>query len=184
MLALAAYLISKHGFCYVLSGKFTSDPIEERFGWYQQVNGNNFYMSILQFFQAEKKTRCLSLLRQNALHTLASLNIRQPVSIPDSMVSTEDNTWLKDWSAQVEVDKVNDDDAAVTYYVAGYTSRCISRRRKCSSCKDQLVETEHIPTLSNVSEAKDVLLALADHGGLSAPKQYCFAICALGSTSL
>ena len=85
---------------------------------------------------------------------------------------------MKDWSAQVEVD--NDNDAAVTYYVAGYIGRCISRRRKCSSCKNQLIETEHIPTLSNISEAKDVLLALADHSGLSAPKQYCFALCALG----
>ena len=55
MLALAPYLISKHGFRYVLPGKFTSDPIERRFGWYRQVNGGNFYMSILQLFQAEKK---------------------------------------------------------------------------------------------------------------------------------
>ena len=180
MLALAPYLISKHGFRYVFPGKFTSDPIEGRFGWYRQVNGGNFYMSTLQLFQAEKKIRCLSLFRQNALHTLASLNIRQPVSIPDSVASTEDITWLKYWSAQVEVDEVNDDDAAVTYYVAGCIGRCISRRRKCSSCKDQFVETKHIPTLSDISEAKDVLLALADRGGLSPPKQYCFAICALG----
>ena len=99
-------------------------------------------MSILQLFQAEKKIRCLSLLRQNALHTLASLNIRQPVSIPDSVASAEDITWLKDWSVQVEVDEVNDGDAAVMYYVAGYIGRCIPRRRKRSSCKDQLVETE------------------------------------------
>ena len=86
---------------------------------------------------------------------------------------------MKDWSAQVEIDEFNDDDAAVTYYVAGYIGRCISRRRKCSSFKDQLVETAHIPTLSDVSEAKNVLLALADRSCLSAPKQNCFAICAL-----
>ena len=122
----------------------------------------------------------MSLLRQNAFHTLASLNIRQPVSSSDFVASTKDITWLKDWSAQVEVDEVNDDDAAVTYYVAGYIGRCISGRSKCSSCKDQLVETEHIPTLSDILEAKDVLLTLADRGGPSAPKQYCFAICALG----
>ena len=32
----------------------SSDPIEGRFGWYRQVHGGNFYMSILQLFQTEK----------------------------------------------------------------------------------------------------------------------------------
>ena len=54
MKTLAFHLFSRYGFKYVLPGKFTSDPIEKRFGWYHQVNGRNFYMSILQLFQAEK----------------------------------------------------------------------------------------------------------------------------------
>ena len=40
---LAVYLQLRHGFSYVLPGKFLSDPIEGRFGWYRQVHGGNFY---------------------------------------------------------------------------------------------------------------------------------------------
>ena len=39
---LAMHLLEKHGFQYVLLGKFMSDPIEARFGWYRQLNGGNF----------------------------------------------------------------------------------------------------------------------------------------------
>ena len=56
----------------------------------------------------------------------------------------------------------------------------ISRRRKCTACKDLLIDRENIPSLGDVSKVKDLLVAMADRCGLSAPKQYCFAICALG----
>ena len=81
------------------------------------------------------------------------------------------------------VRKISGDDAAVTYYVTGYIGRCISRRRKCTAFKDLLIDPENIPSLGDVSEVKDLtdpLLAMADRGGLSAVKQYCFVICALG----
>ena len=42
---LSFYLIRNHGFDYVLPGKFMSDSIEGRFGWYRQMNGGNFFMS-------------------------------------------------------------------------------------------------------------------------------------------
>ena len=75
MTYLAQYLINQHAFSYVLPGKFCSDPIEGRFGWYRQVNGGNFFMSINQLFQAEKKIRCLSLIEKEIMfrpNTLAS----------------------------------------------------------------------------------------------------------------
>lgn len=136
MMALTSYLITKHDFQYILPGKFTSDPIEGRFGWYRQVNGGNFYMSILQLFQAEKKIRCLSLLRQNALHTLAGINTRSEAVLTEYATdeSWEDTSWLKDWAMQTNITEVSDEDASVTYYVAGYIGRCISRRRKCTAC--------------------------------------------------
>ena len=59
MVSLSKYLISRHDFSYVLPGKFCSDPIEGRFGWYRQVNGGNFFMSINQLFLAEKKNSML-----------------------------------------------------------------------------------------------------------------------------
>ena len=92
ILALAFHLIFRHGFEYVLPGKFTRDPIEGRFGWYHQVDEGNFYMSILQLFQAEKKIQCLSLLQQNSLHKLADLNTKESIFTEDCGDSTEDLT--------------------------------------------------------------------------------------------
>ena len=46
--------------------------------------------------------------------------------------------------------------------------------------KDLLIDPEIIPSLGDVSEVKDLQLAMAHRVGLFAPKQYCFAICALG----
>ena len=46
MPSLAKYLLYKHEFEYVLPGKFMSDPIEGRFGWYRQVNGANFNKAV------------------------------------------------------------------------------------------------------------------------------------------
>ena len=60
-------MCTTHNFTHVLLGKYMSDPIEERFGWYRQANGGNFFMSIKQLLLAEKKIHTLSLLQQKAL---------------------------------------------------------------------------------------------------------------------
>ena len=57
---LAQYLHEKFDFCYILTGKFTSDPIEARFGWYRPVNGGNFFMSSKQVLEAEKNLKIYS----------------------------------------------------------------------------------------------------------------------------
>ncbi|QQP53745.1 Putative LOC101234561, partial [Caligus rogercresseyi] len=40
-----------------------SDPIEKRFGWYRQLSGGNYYISVRQILEAEKKIRVLSLVK-------------------------------------------------------------------------------------------------------------------------
>ena len=73
MPSLAKHLLYKHGFEYVLPGKFMPDPIEGRFGWYCQENGAHFFISTKQLLQGEKKIRCLSLLQQQALLSVFQL---------------------------------------------------------------------------------------------------------------
>ena len=46
-----------------------SDLIEGQFEWYRQANGGNFYISVKQGLQAEKKKLCL--LQQQALMSAA-----------------------------------------------------------------------------------------------------------------
>ena len=67
---------------------------------------------------------------------------------------------------QAKINGVSDDDAAVTYYLAGYIGRSILRKRKCDSCKSSLIETEQLPCLGDASDVQNALLALADCDGL------------------
>jgi len=54
MIGLVKYLLTKDEIDFVLPGLVQSDFIEGRFGWYRQLNGGNYYASVLQFLQAEK----------------------------------------------------------------------------------------------------------------------------------
>ena len=66
---LAKHLLERHGIHYVLTGKLMSDPLEGRFGWYRQTNGDYLFVYVKQLLPSEKKIRCLSLLRQDVLLT-------------------------------------------------------------------------------------------------------------------
>ena len=55
MIELVKDMHTIHNFAYILPGKYMSDPIEARFGWYRQANGGNFFMSIKQLLLAKKK---------------------------------------------------------------------------------------------------------------------------------
>ncbi|MCP4486154.1 MAG: hypothetical protein GY820_02375 [Gammaproteobacteria bacterium] len=64
---VAKYCLERLGFHYVLLGKFQSDPLESRFGWYRQLNGGNYYLSCQQLFENERKIRAISLLKFSKL---------------------------------------------------------------------------------------------------------------------
>ena len=162
---------------YILPGKFSSDPIEGRFGWYRQTNGGNFYTSINQLCQAEKKIRCISLLKQDALHQIANLTFGDIPSHPVSDNSLE-GIRLHDFLSGSTVDDMTDSDTSVTYYVSGYACRSISRRRKCSSCKNLLVDSDELVSILDdmPSVATDFFQA-ANRGGLSVPTDHCFGVC-------
>ncbi|QQP55091.1 Putative LOC101234274, partial [Caligus rogercresseyi] len=64
---LANYLLTEKGFQYALLGKINSDPLEHRFGWYRQLVRANYFISVRQFLEAERKIRFKSLVKVNKL---------------------------------------------------------------------------------------------------------------------
>lgn len=173
---LAKYLLERHNFQYVLSGKLMSDPLEGRFGWYRQVNGGNFFMSVHQLLLAEKKIRCLSLLQKDALLTASTIHSEMRVVAPEENGQTCDSIWLSDFLSTVALDDSHSE-AAVTYFVSGYIGRSVSRLRKCSSCRDLLVASNDCPELQqSVPEEHRKIFEMADRGGLSVPSELCFAV--------
>ena len=183
MTYLAQYLTNQHGFSYVLPGKFCSDPIEGRFGWYRQVNSGNFFMSINQFFQAEKKIRRLSLIEKEVMFratTLASHPDSIQGKVGDDRVQSRNDSWLFEFFINVDFDQFTELDACVAYYVSvnGYIGRSVCRRKKSSYCKKLLVMQDDDSSLEEqvIANSSDLLL-MANRGGSAVPSQYCFALC-------
>ena len=177
---LAQYLHKKFGFHYILSGKFTSDPIEARFGWYRHVNGGNFFISLKQLLEAEKKIRRLSLLQQYGLLAASQLHLND--DIPFTKMDQNPNpksfevTWLITFFAEVAVDDLSGNDANTAFYVCGYIARSICRHRRCTSGKALLVKSDKPPVLP-LCDAEDHirLFETANRGGLAQPTEFCFA---------
>jgi len=183
MVSLAEYLIFQHDFLYVLPGKFCSDAIEGRFGWYRQVNGGNFFMSINQLFQAEKKIRCLSLIEKNSIFSTSNLALSEhtPLNEKDNDTS-DDGSCLYEYLGSINIDEISESDASILYFVSGYIARSVSRRRKCSSCKELLIMKDEDPSVDeHLKNNPSELLVMANRGGLCIPTEYCFALCSFAS---
>lgn len=177
------YLQKKHRFLYLLPGKLMFDPIEARFGWYRQVSGGNFFMSIKQLLEAEKKIRSLSLLQQEGLLSASCMVILDASPLHSNEAASSsllEVSWLVEFLSAVSLDDLTEVDANVAYFVSGYIGRSISRRRKCYSCKELLVKRDGGPQIQEcVPEEHTRLFQMADCGGLSAPTEFCFAVAAL-----
>ena len=61
--ATAEYLIEQRGFSYVLLGKMTSDPLENRYDQYRQMSGGNYYISMKNNGESERRLKVRSLLQ-------------------------------------------------------------------------------------------------------------------------
>ena len=55
MNSLIIHLLSDLNFRFVLTGQLTSDSLESRFGRYRQMSGGNYYISVKQVIESEKK---------------------------------------------------------------------------------------------------------------------------------
>ena len=63
LIGIAMHLLDEKGFQYVLFGFINSDPIERRFGWYRQLCDANYFLSVQQFLECEKKIRLQTLIK-------------------------------------------------------------------------------------------------------------------------
>ena len=137
-------LLSNFSFDFVLLGKFQSDPIEARFGCYQQLSGANFFISVRQLLDSEKKIRVLNKLTDvKKVFDFGEVSLASTFSKDESVASVE-YQWLIS-ELHCEMDSIYDidiHDRNIIFYVAGYIGRSISRQNHCESCKVMLVSNE------------------------------------------
>ena len=151
---LADYLLDTGRLQYVLLGKINSDDIESRFGNYRQLSGGNFYVSVHQVLENEKKIRIRALVR---FDKLSISEIRNITSCDQSTESVENNA-IRLCSLINNPDN-NEEDfnfkeyntlKGIVTYVGGGIVRSLLRNKAhkgCESCKDLLVKKESIPPI-------------------------------------
>ena len=108
------YLLENYGFNYALLEKIQSDMIERRFSRIRQLSGANYYISIRQPQESDRKTRLISLLKYSQI-SIAEINIIVKTKC------TSNNKLM----ATVEASKAEllfnilptENDAAVIFYV-------------------------------------------------------------------
>jgi len=181
----AAFLLDRRGFNYVLLGHLQSDAIETRFGWLRQLAGANYYISMRQVMEGDRKIRALSLLKFSHL-SLAEID--QETSVP-----TEAKTLTSTQASNV-ADAITDalnysqwpsqNDANIIYYVAGAIARSVVRTTKCNGCKELLTSSDVLDPLQlddsqSVDYTAETFLNTINRGGLTRPAEYTYDVAVL-----
>ena len=166
----AKYLLRECGFHFVLLGQLQSDPIEERFGWYRQMHGANYYVSVRQLFESERKLRaiCLTKFSQYSLDEISSFQ-----SNSDHNVNSDD---FISFVMRCSIPEPDQYDLNAIFYVAGALSYSETKMRRCSSCQDFLITSSSINVPDCVESCVKNFTEQISRSGLSHPSRSCFEI--------
>ena len=131
------------GLYYVLLGHFQSDPIEERFGWFRQLHGGNYYVSVRQLFDSERKLRAPSLIKYSDC-SVFDISCRES----DQSSSLIDESLFQ-FVSNEPVPLPDQFDLNAIFYVAGALARSELKSRNCSSCKNALFPKSRHSTIAS-----------------------------------
>lgn len=67
LVSISKYLLLECGFGFVLLGHLQSDPLERRFGRYRQMSGSNYYISLKNVCESERKIKIYSFLKHSGM---------------------------------------------------------------------------------------------------------------------
>jgi hypothetical protein len=180
---LTSYVLQEFNYSYVLLGHVNSDPLEGRFSWYRQLSGANYFVSLKQLIEAEKKIRLYSLVKFGRLdmtdikETMIASKVRDNLHVSEMLLSLLPMDDLpEDLIAQ---------QAGIIYYVAGYIARSISKQVKKECCMCLFTSNSSRPELAieeeprNLEEIqlKEDFTRLVNRGGLLSPSDSLFVIC-------
>ena len=177
----ASHLLDHHGFSYILLGQLQSDAIESRFGWFRQLSGANYYISMRQVLESDTKIRALSLLKFSKI-SLCEIDDAILSSEPrqENSASGEDIT-ADAITARLQLQKYpSASDANVIFYVAGYLGRSVVRSTKCEHCKEVLIsadgDLDPLKLDEELNYEASTFFNSINRGGLSKPSDFTFML--------
>ena len=144
---MSKYLLENCGFNYVLLGKIQSDMIERRFSRIRQLSGANYYISMRQLQESDRKIRSISLLKYSQI-SIAEIDI-----IVKTKCTSNNKLMATAEALQAELlfnILPTENDAAVIFYVTGYCCKSLVKSTRCVECKTATVATivEYVPPLT------------------------------------
>jgi hypothetical protein len=179
---LAHYLLDK-GLKFVLLGLINSDPLEKRFGWFRQLSGANYFASVRQFLEAEKKIRIKCLLKhgnvslQEVKQVFSVCSETEKERIDSDAAVLLASLPIESLSANFDCEKGEE---GIVFFVSGYISRSLLKSVMCDGCVALLRKNEDIPSIEFEEDssdggggesraAKESYLAMINRGGLVTP---------------
>nr|XP_040575863.1 uncharacterized protein LOC121124746 [Lepeophtheirus salmonis] len=111
---------------------FQSDPIERRFGWYRQLSGGIYYISVRESLEAEKKIRILCLVKFSGMTTSEIKAL-----LDEDLVKAE--LILTNWQPDDLQELASKGESNAFYFVAGYIGFSLKKKISCTSCQELIV---------------------------------------------
>ena len=154
------------GFNYVRLGSMQSDPLESRLGWYRQLSGSNYYISVKDLLHNERKIRALSLLKffKISIEEINNkLNTDDCASKEVDEISSAISLNLENWY------ELSDEEKGITYYIAGYIAHKLSQKM-CIGCNENIFGDDN----ENTSER--AFTHEISRGGLKYPSTFLYSL--------
>lgn len=177
----ATYLLDRLGFNFVLLGRLQSDALESRFGWLRQLAGANYFISMRQVVEGDRKIRALSLLKFSKV-SLSELEVAVQPDCTGSSSSSEIDAGADAIAAAVKFNvQPSMSDAHIIFYVSGAISRSIVAATKCDSCREALICPTQLPALEiddhlNLDVSSSEFLDSINRGGLVKPTDFVYQL--------
>ena len=167
---LAMYLLEEKGFEYVPLGLVSSDPLEKRFGWYRQLGGANYFISVRQFLEAEKKIRLQSLVKFSEFTFKEACELLKPAERSED-IEKEANK-LMEMLGDFEIEFRVNDEEAILFYIAGFLACSEVKALSCESCIPLFAKSKNTPIIEfseDLGVKKEEFLYQINRGGLYTP---------------
>jgi hypothetical protein len=153
---LSQYLLHKKGFHYVLLGQFQSDPIERRFGWYRQLAGSNYFVSVCQIIKAEKSIRVKALLKFSRIPLESVRAAFEELEAENNQTREDMHVFLSLLNLdKLEVKCENLEDKNIMFFIMGFIARSLSKVLRCSGCVKLVKEDKELPALQVANEEEE-----------------------------
>lgn len=174
------YLLPHLGFDFILLEKLQSDNINSRFGWYRQLSGANYFISVREVFQSEKKIRAVSLLK---FSHITMYDLDAAIDLQEDRDSLETLKLAFKIRGKLKIDYIpSTSEENIVLYVCGAICRSTLRTTKCSSCREVLCSDSELNSELDIDDVTDPNSCLnfqniVTRGGLLKPTDYAYVLC-------